>query len=424
MKITVYGAGPIGLTTSIGLCQFGHEVLCIDIDQEKVIRLQENDLPFYEPGLNSLLEKFLKNKMLKFSSKPQHGLENSVHFIAIGTPNKDGIPQIGPIEQLTRHIFENSHNSIIFIKSTVPPGTSERLKKLSNANAQIISHPEFLREGTALADFLNPERLVFGGENLDLNYLTSIYTNIAKDKFLLMSHSEAELSKYLANAYLAQRVSFINQAALLCENFSADIVSVKKVLASDTRIGEQFLNAGLGFGGSCFPKDLVALNHFSRTHGVNLHLVQSTIKANHEQIQQFAKKIESYFLSKKLQKKISIWGLSFKPNTDDLRESPSLKLINELLALKYQIQVHDPVAKEAFLNLYADQRNITLHDNPINALQDSNALILATAWENYKEIPLAFMLKKLSHPALFDGRNFFNKEEALKLGFHYVGVGR
>lgn len=433
MKITVYGAGPIGLTTSLGLCQMGHQVLCIDIDQEKITRLQENTMPFYEPGLASLLEAHLKNKSIQFSYHFSQGLENSVHFIAIGTPNIKGIPQTSSLEKLTTDILSANPDHYVFIKSTVPPGTAECIKKslislkALSSKVKLISHPEFLREGSALQDFLKPDRLVFGGVDLNLEFLKSIYPGIASDKFLLMSHSEAELSKYLANAYLAQRVSFINQAAFLCETFDADIKFIKAALTSDHRIGEKFLNPGLGFGGSCFPKDLQALNFLATTENFELPLVQSTLKINDEQIHRFTEKIESYFLAHQLKKKVCLWGLSFKPNTNDLRESPAIKVLKNLLKLNYTVHVHDPVSKNEFLKLFSDQitnNSVLFYKDPLKALTDCNALVLATEWREYKEIPLSSIFKNLSYAALFDGRNHFDKAEALKLGFYYAGVGR
>lgn len=425
MNITVYGAGPIGLTTALGLCHLGHQVQCIDIDHFRISKLQDGILPFFEPGLRELLKTSLMNQTIFFQTKPNDNFQSLISFIAIGAPNIDKIPNTTEIEKLIYFLSEKPKKQTIFIKSTVPPGTAKKIKNQISLEVNLVSHPEFLREGLALSDFLNPDRLVFGGEHLDLNLLHLIYPNVAQEKFLLMSHEEAELSKYIANSYLAQRVSFINQISKLCDHYQVDIGQIKKSISSDHRIGAHFFNSGLGFGGSCFPKDLVALNSIAQQIGVRLSLIESTLEINANQIHYFSQKITSYFnLHLTLEKKITLWGASFKPNTSDLRESQSLKLLQKLIELNYSVNIYDPACFQELNQLFADTKNITVCESLDNSLNNSNAVIIATEWAEFKNYGLEKIKASLKHPALFDGRNLFNRSEAERIGLNYFGVGQ
>lgn len=436
-KMTVFGCGPIGLINTIGFSQAGYQVLAYDINTKKIQNLSDAKYDLYEPGLKENLQLQLLKKNITFTSEFLEAVAfSSIDFIALGTPSSpDGSADTKQIEFLLLEITQHACCSkTIFLRSTVPPGTTRKLQKQTNdllkkldkkIHIQLIHHPEFLREGTALEDFKYPDRLVFGAEFVDKNLIFKLYPTVLPEKILFTTWEESELIKYASNTYLAQRISFINEIARLAEKVNANIQTIKKGISLDPRIGESFLNAGLGFGGSCFPKDLKALISFAGEHNELLPLARATLTINELQISRWSDKINNYFhLHSNLERVITLWGASFKPNTSDLRESQSLKLINRLLELGFKIKIYDPVCFHELNEIYSTNKNVMVHSAIDSSLENSNALVLATEWDQFQKYGLESIKTKLSHLVVFDTRNLFDPLSAQELGFKYFGAGQ
>lgn len=425
MKILMIGTGNIGLISALCLAEKGHEVFCIDTDQTKINKLIEGQSTLFEPGLDELLKKQLSAQKIHFSTK----IEDYIHqadiiFLAVGTPNhSDGRIDLSAIHQAVEKIAQLSSAKTIIIRSTVPPKTnlklSEQYKSLS-----FISSPEFLREGSAIDDELHPDRIIIGSDNPEhLELFKKIFINfeIDENKFIQMDSTTAELTKYAANIFLAARISLINEFSRICEKTGADIQTLKLGLSLDPRIGKEFLNSGLGYGGSCFPKDIDALLSHATELKENLKITQAVKETNDLQIENFAKKIITKLSGKKT---ISIWGASFKPDTDDLREAPALKLMDLLLKEGLKIKVYDPKAGLSLQKIFLGNSSVCVSESSYAALEKSDALVIATEWSEFQQCDLSKVKSLLNNPIIFDGRNIFSPHKMKDLGFNYHSIGR
>ncbi|WP_010677514.1 UDP-glucose dehydrogenase family protein [Bacillus timonensis] len=430
MKITVAGAGYVGLVTSVCLAELGHEVICIDIQAEKIEKLQEGYSPIYEPELEPLLQKNLREGRLYFTTNPRYAYtQPDVIFIAVGTPQHvDGTANLNYVYDVVETIAVHIENDVIICtKSTVPVGTNEKLKriidskKLPQLQVEIVSNPEFLREGSAVVDFFYGDRIVIGTANQEsAHVLEKVYLPL-KIPIIKTDIRSAEMIKYASNAFLATKISFVNEIARMCEKVGANIDDVTYGIGKDQRIGPYFLKAGLGYGGSCFPKDTRALMHTSGSLGHHFELLEAVIQVNNRQ-KSFPVLKAKEILDSLKGAKIAVLGLSFKPNTDDIREAASITVIRELLQEGASVTAYDPVAipntKEIFGN------SITYTDDIPTAIQKADLTIITTEWEQIKQFPLHFYSEYMKEPKVIDGRNCFPLEEVQKFPLIYVSVGR
>ena len=442
MKIIVAGAGNIGLVTALCFAEKGHQVFCVDIDQTKIIKLKTGITSIFEPELDILLSTHLKKGNIQFSGQFESILNQSeLIFITVGTPNdQKGEIDLSAVESVlvdvSRLISTNSNTNsaaitkTIIIKSTVPPGTNKKLSE-KYPNFKFISSPEFLREGSAIYDCLNPDRIIIGSHaehtNDDLKLFKNIYEQfgLAENKFIQMDTVTAEMTKYAANIFLAARVSLMNEFSRVCEKAGADIELLKKGLSLDHRIGNEFLNAGIGYGGSCFPKDLEAFNCYATGLNENLKLTNAIRKTNDLQLANFGFKIVAYHKAANIQNPtICLWGATFKPDTDDLREAPALKLVALLLSRSFKLHIYDPKASSALTDLFKDEPNIKIFKNSYEALEGTDALVIATEWNEFRSANPIEIKKHLKNPVIFDGRNLFSPPQMRELGFKYFSVGR
>lgn len=430
MKIVMVGTGYVGLVTGTCLADSGNDVICIDVNEQKIAGLRRGELPIYEPGLQELVLRNSKAGRLQFST--DLGLAATTAdlvFIAVGTPQSDdGAADLSAIwavcDSLAPHI---TPQTIVVVKSTVPVGTNrkvfERLSEKTGRPVRVCSNPEFLKEGCAIDDFTKPDRVVVGVMDDDVaDVLHELYKPFLRTErpFLAMGWESAEMTKYVANCMLATKISFINEMANLCEAVGADINEVRRGIGHDQRIGFQFLFPGVGYGGSCFPKDVRALIMSARQHEVPTRMLQSVDDVNNQQKHVLFRKLQTHFGDLK-GKKIAIWGLSFKPRTDDIREAPALVLIDELLAAGATVAAHDPVAGENVGKLYGDQ--ITLCPHHYDTLADADALCICTEWSEFRNPDFSFLMHKLKQPVIFDGRNLWDPKLMRERGFLYEGIG-
>lgn len=429
MTITVFGAGNIGLVTALCLCEQGHKVYCIDSNQKKIQSIKSGIIDFFEPGLDELLAQQLSKKSIFFLSSATSQILNDSNliFIAVGTPNshKSGV-DLSAVQEVCQNIHEFSHKKqSIIIKSTVPPGTNLKLSQ-EFPDFHFISCPEFLREGTAIQDTKQPDRIIIGcldKKHESVTLLRECYDsfNLPQNIYIYMSPNSAEMCKYAANIFLAARVSLINEIALVSEDLGADIKDIRLGLGSDLRIGPHFLNSGIGFGGSCFPKDLRAFENLAHNLKKMTPMTSATLEANKSILNHFIEKIKANTPIKK--NRLSILGLSFKPETDDIREAPSLTIVKEFLAAGYSINIYDPKALENVRNLFGEQDGLYYFSDPYEALKSSQAAIFCTEWDEFKEIDLKRIKTLMSRPCIFDGRHIFNSAKATEFGFLYYAVG-
>jgi UDPglucose 6-dehydrogenase len=437
MKIAVVGTGYVGLVTGTCFAESGVIVTCVDSDKEKIKQLQSDSVPIYEPGLEDMMKRNVEKKRLFFTSSLKEALSGAeVVFIAVGTPpGEDGGADLRHVLTVAKEIGASITEHIVVVtKSTVPAGTSEKVRKIirdqldkrkSKITFDMASNPEFLKEGAAVEDFLKPERIVIGvdnentGETMKRLYLPFVLNN---HPIIFMDILSAEITKYAANAMLATRISFINEIANLCDILGADINLVRKGIGSDSRIGSKFLYPGSGYGGSCFPKDVTAIIKTAHDHGYELKVIKSVEMANNYQKNVIFNKISKFFNNKVDKKIIGIWGLSFKPKTDDIRESSSIYLIEKLLKEGAVIKAYDPAAmKEAQKQLGG---RITYASDPYVALEDADAMVLMTEWSEFHLPDFRKMAGLMKGKVIFDGRNIYDPEEIKKLGFEYFGIGR
>ncbi len=433
MKITVIGTGYVGLVTGVCLAELGNEITCVDIDENKINNLNKGIIPIYEPGLKDLFDRNKKEKRISFSTNTSEAIKNSeVIFSAVGTPEgEDHKADLSAVFAVAKIFAENLNSYKLFVtKSTVPVGTNEKVKQIilknrkDNQDFDVVSNPEFLREGEAVNDFLIPDRIVIGCENGKAKaIMEAIYKGIARTDhpILFTDIKSAEIIKYASNAMLATRISFMNELAKLCEKTQADVKLVAKGMGLDKRIGSRFLQAGIGYGGSCFPKDVQAFIQTAREHDINFKILNSVELVNEEQKQSLLPKINSLLQIK--DKTIAIWGLAFKPKTDDMREAPSIVLINQLHNEGAKIKAFDPEAEENAKKIFSNI-NIEYCKDPYEAVKDSDCLIIVTEWNEFRNLDLNKVKSLLKEPNVIDGRNIFEPEEMKKLGFNYIGVGR
>ena len=427
MKITTVGTGYVGLVTAALFAKLGNQVWGLDVDKKKIASLKSGKVPFYEPDLEDLVKENIKNKRLHFTSDYQKAVgQSEVVFICVGTPPKaDGDYDLQYIFASAKQIAKSLKKyTVIVIKSTVPPNTGSKVRKImqkeTKVSFDIASCPEFLREGSAVKDSLNPSRIVIGTESNQAQEILLKLHKPIKAPRVLCDVVSAQLIKYAANAFLATKISYINSIALLCDKIGADINKVSRGLGLDPRIGQAFLNAGLGYGGSCFAKDTSALVSFSKRQNYNFDFLKQVDQINKLQIDYFVDKAEKLLGGSVKGKIITVLGLSFKPNTDDMREARSIPIIEKLQKKGAEIRALDPVAID---NAKKILKNVNYFKDPYKALQTADALLLITEWEEYAKLDFAKIKKIMRSPVIVDGRNFLPKEKLKKMGFSYEGVG-
>jgi UDPglucose 6-dehydrogenase len=432
MKLAVIGNGYVGTTLAVCLAHFGHDIIGIDIDKDKVDMLNNAKSPIYEPNLENMLKQALESKRLHFSTKFSLIENSKAVFLAVGTPKgKDGRANLSylfkALDKVSPYI---NQGTVLITKSTVPVGTNRRIKEYvaeKGKDVEVISNPEFLREGQAVKDFLQPDRIVAGLSDKSLRPLMQEIYKPLVDKnvpILFTNLESAEMIKYAANSYLALSISYINEISRLCEVCGADINEISKGLKLDKRIGPHaFLNAGLGFGGSCFPKDVSALKNFAQDKGIKLNLLEHCLNTNEAQIELFARKILAYYNKKNIDSPtLALLGLSFKPHSDDVRESRAIKLANLLRKHNFTIKAHDPLALENAKPYLPD--DAILEKDLDSLFKDSHGMVLATEWPIFQKLDFARIKKEMKHHAVFDGRNFYSPKQIKKLGFDYLSIGR
>jgi UDPglucose 6-dehydrogenase len=432
MKIAVIGTGYVGLVTGAAFSKFRHQVTCVDIDEKRLEGLRRGEVPFHEPGLPELVRSNVTLGNLRFTTSTAEAVAGArIVFIAVGTPScEDGSADLQAVLAAARELGKTIEpGTVVVTKSTVPVGAADRVRAAiaeeTTVPFHVASNPEFLKEGDALADFLKPPRVVIGAdEPRAVEVLRELYRSILRtnDRILTMDIRSAELTKYAANAMLATRISFMNELARLADSVGADIEAVRLGIGSDPRIGPKFLFAGPGFGGSCFPKDLRALVHTGRSHDVQLTIADAAERANERHKRAFAQSIVGYFRGDVRDKRIAIWGLAFKPETDDIRESPALSLIEQLCAAGATVCAYDPAAMPNVRALLGDA--IELVSEPYGAAEGADALVLVTEWRELRELDLPRLAELMRTRVLFDGRNVWPPADAARAGFVYHGVGR
>jgi UDPglucose 6-dehydrogenase len=433
MRIAVVGTGYVGLVAGVCFADSGHTVVCIDVDEEKIAGLRRGKSPIYEPGLDEMLRKNIAAERLGFATAVADAVRVSeVVFIAVGTPQgDDGNADLRAAMGVAHQVADAAERyTVVVNKSTVPVGTAARMQAEITARTKVeidvVSNPEFLKEGAAIDDFLRPDRIVIGSSSERARaIMTELYGPFVRTEspIYFMDPRSAELTKYAANAMLATRISFMNEVAMLCERVGADVDSVRKAMGSDERIGQKFLFPGCGYGGSCFPKDVKALIATARNYGLDFTLLASVDAVNDRQKRLLAQKAKTHFgLGNLRGKKFGVWGLAFKPKTDDLRQAPALALIDELLADGGVVTAHDPVAMDHARKLFGDR--VLFTQNPYQAAEGADALFLVTEWNEFRQPDFARMKLAMKQPVLFDGRNIWNPARVRGLGFTYYGVGR
>ena len=432
MKITVVGTGYVGLVTGTCLAETGNSVTCVDIDENKVNRLKGGKIPIYEPGLEKLFERNLKEGRLFFTTNLAEGIEEAqIVFLALPTPpGEDGSADLryvlGVAEEMGKLLTDYK---IIINKSTVPVGTAEKVHEAIGKNYKgeydVVSNPEFLREGVAVDDFMKPDRIVIGTQSERAKkLLEQLYGPYVRqgNPIIFMDERSSELTKYAANSFLATKISFMNEVAQLCERLGADVDMVRRGIGSDDRIGRRFLFPGIGYGGSCFPKDVQALVHSSWEVGYDFRILDAVMDVNERQKVHLVSKIKNYFEDNLQGKHFALWGLAFKPNTDDIREAPALYIIEELIKAGATITAYDPEAMENVKNILGDK--ISFSENQYDALKGSEALIIATEWNEFRTPDFLKIVSNMKRKIIFDGRNLFDITAIRELGFYYESIGR
>ncbi|MFA5073013.1 MAG: UDP-glucose/GDP-mannose dehydrogenase family protein [Nitrospirota bacterium] len=443
MKISIIGTGYVGLVTGTCLAESGNTVLCMDIDARKIELLNGGIIPIYEPGLEELIKRNTAQERLTFTTDMAQAVRNAdIIFIAVGTPpGEDGSADLKYVLDAAKEIGKHMNGyKVIVNKSTVPVGTADKVtaavKKKTRFPFDVVSNPEFLKEGAAIEDFMKPDRVVIGVESPRAAALMQeLYAPFVRTgkPILLMDIRSSEMTKYASNAMLATKISFINEMAVICSSLGADIDHVRKGMGFDRRIGFDFLFPGAGYGGSCFPKDVKALVRTAHEFGVDAKILKSVEAVNDRQKRLLSDLILQHFCDKKKNgrgvtsrplagKTIAIWGLSFKPRTDDMREAPSVKVISTLLRAGANIKAHDPVAMHEARKIFKKQ--IILHEDGYEALREADALAVITEWNEFRTPDFHKIKRLLKKPLIFDGRNIYNQEELRKMGFTYYGIGR
>ncbi|MFK7781770.1 UDP-glucose dehydrogenase family protein [Psychroserpens sp.] len=432
MKISVIGTGYVGLVTGTCLAETGNEVICVDIDANKVEQMKSGVVPIYEPHLDILFERNIKANRLKFSTSLSEGLEHGdIIFLALPTPeDDDGSADLSYVLGVAKEIGKNIKDyKVIVDKSTVPVGTSDKVKEAisneTNVEFDVVSNPEFLREGFAVDDFLKPERIVIGSSSeRATNLMNKLYKPFVRsgNPILVMDERSAELTKYAANSFLAAKITFMNEIANFCEKVGANVDMVRIGMGTDSRIGKRFLFPGIGYGGSCFPKDVKALHKSGKEHQHDFEILSSVIKVNSKQKTILIPKILSHYDNDLEGKTFGIWGLAFKPETDDIREAPALYMIDDLLKLGAKINVFDPEAMPNVKRKYGDKLNYAA--NMYDAINSVDALIICTEWSIFRTPNFEKLKDIMDSPVIFDGRNLYDIQDVENEGFSYVSIGR
>ncbi|HWO99484.1 MAG TPA: UDP-glucose/GDP-mannose dehydrogenase family protein [Methylococcus sp.] len=439
MKVTIFGSGYVGLVTGACLAEVGNDVVCVDVDENKIGRLQHGEVPIYEPGLEILIRRNQEAGRLQFTTDVDHAVDHGLfQFIAVGTPpDQDGSADLQYVLAVARSIGERMQGyRVVVNKSTVPVGTADKVREVVRATLaergseiefDVVSNPEFLKEGAAIDDFMKPDRIVVGTDNpRTTELLRALYApfNRNHDRMVCMDIRSAELTKYAANAMLATKISFMNELANLAERLGADIERVRVGIGSDPRIGYHFIYPGCGYGGSCFPKDVKALERTARDVGYVARLLQAVEAVNESQKGRLFEKIARYFDGDLVGRTIALWGLAFKPNTDDMREAPSRTLMEALWKAGAKIRAFDPVAMGEARRLYGDRPDLTLCESPEAALRGADALAVVTEWNVFRSPDFDEIRQSLSRPVIFDGRNLYDPARMNALGFDYFAIGR
>jgi UDPglucose 6-dehydrogenase len=426
------GTGYVGLVSGAGFSEIGNDVVCADVEAGKVEQLQQGIIPIFEPGLEELVRRNAGAGRLSFSHDVPASIASAqIIFVAVGTPPRsDGGADLSAVDRVAETVAANvSREVVLVLKSTVPVGTNARVRRIvakAKHKVHVVSNPEFLKEGDAVVDFLRPDRIVIGCDADDEfahDMMARLYHPVSmdKDRIIWMSPPSAELTKYVANTMLAMRISFVNEVAALCEKVGADVHQVRQGVGSDERIGVKFLYAGPGYGGSCFPKDVQALVHTAREHGIELDLAVSTHRVNERQKGTLARKLRAHFDGDLRGKRVAVWGIAFKPRTDDIRESSALTLIDVLLAEGVQVVAHDPAGMENARRLYGQR--VQFVEDAYEAAKGADALCLVTEWRQYQSPDFERLKATMRRPLLIDGRNIWSMYSLRKQGFLYESIG-
>ena len=439
MKVSVIGTGYVGLVTGTCLAEVGNDVLCLDVDANKINILKQGGIPIYEPGLEAMVKRNVEAGRLRFTTDVAESAKHGViQFIAVGTPpDEDGSADLQYVVAAARAIGQNMEEyKVIVDKSTVPVGTADKVRAAvqeelarrgEKLEFSVSSNPEFLKEGAAVDDFMRPDRIVLGAnDERAVQLMRSLYApfNRNHDRLIVMDVKSAELTKYAANAMLATRISFMNELALLAEKMGADIEHVRNGIGSDPRIGYHFLYAGCGYGGSCFPKDVQALQRTAKEYGSDLKILNAVEVVNNRQKEVLLDKITAKFGNDLAGKNIALWGLAFKPNTDDMRDAPSRVLIKGLWARGATVTAYDPVAMHETTRIFGNDPRLKLVEAPMAALEGADALVIATEWQVFRAPDFDAIKAKLKQPVIFDGRNLYEPNDVRAQGIEYFAIGR
>ena len=439
MRVTIFGSGYVGLVTGACLADAGNHVICVDVDEAKIARLNKGEVPIHEPGLDELIHRNAEKGRIKFTTDAKAGVAHGTfQMIAVGTPpDEDGSADLRYVlavaETIGQHMDEYK---IVMTKSTVPVGTADKVRakvaetlKARGAAVEydVVSNPEFLKEGAAIADFMKPDRVVVGTDNpRTAELLKTLYDPFTRnrERMIVMDVRSSELTKYAANAMLATKISFMNELANLAERMGADIEKVRLGIGSDPRIGYAFIYPGAGYGGSCFPKDVQALERSARELGYDASVLQAVEETNRRQKQVLFQKISAHFGGKLKGKVIAVWGLAFKPNTDDMREAPSRALMEALWAAGASVRAYDPVAMEETARIYGGRKDLVMCESSEAALDGADALAILTEWQEFRSPDFDDLKKRLKAPVIFDGRNLYDPDFVRGQGFKYFAIGR
>lgn len=434
MKITVVGTGYVGLVTGTCFAEAGNDVTCVDIDEAKVARMKKGQIPIYEPGLEHLFRRNIKEGRLTFTTNLKQGVDGAeIIFLALPTPpGEDGAADLSYVLGVAKELGPLLERyTMIVDKSTVPVGTAEKVREEIAGGAKVgfdvVSNPEFLREGHAVEDFQRPDRVIVGTSSAKARRIMDrLYRDFVKsgNPIIHMDARSAEMTKYAANSFLATKISFMNQIANLCELVGAEVDDIRLGIGSDPRIGQQFLYAGIGYGGSCFPKDVMALQQTAAENGCELGILEAVSNANTYQKQRLVGKVERYYGGSLRGKTFALWGLAFKPGTDDIREAPSLEIIDVLTAKGARIVAFDPEAMPNVKKFHGPNANLSFAGLSYQALEGADALLIATEWPEFRTADFAKIKKALKAPVIFDGRNIYEPEEMDEQGFYYESMGR
>ena len=441
MNLTVIGTGYVGLVSGTCFAEMGNTVTCIDVDAKKIDGLKNGIIPIYEPGLEAMVQRNIDSKTLHFSTNLAKHLEKcDIAFIAVGTPmGNDGSADLKYVLQVAKEIGQNMQNTLIIVdKSTVPVGTADKVKQTIqselevrklNIDFHVVSNPEFLKEGDAINDFMKPDRVVVGSEDetatKKMRILYSPFFRSSMDRLITMDVRSAEMTKYVANAMLATKISFMNEVANICELVGADVNKVRIGIGSDSRIGYSFIYPGSGYGGSCFPKDVKALKKTAQEHGYTAELISAVEDVNDRQKMVIAKKVVDRFGEDLTGKTFAVWGLAFKPQTDDMREAPAIYIIKDLASRGAHIHTYDPKAMDEAKHFYLkDVPNVSYFNSKYETLQGADAMILLTEWKEFRSPDFEELKKQLKLPIVFDGRNQYNDQMMHDLGFEYFQIGK